>query len=195
MKKVVSLFCAAVLLLSFVIAASAEAAMPDLSKFSDDELVSLFKIVCAEIVEREIPQNTIASSIESGKQQLQDYFADFDFGKLFSGRKTKGTVKTDDSNSSVTSGMKNALRSAMSYLSFSAFSYSGLIDQLKYEGYTQEEAAYAADNCDADWNEQAVKSAENYLSFMAFSRSGLIEQLEFDGFTHDQAVYGVDKAY
>ena len=91
--------------------------------------------------------------------------------------------------------MKNALRSAESYLSFSSFSYTGLIDQLKYEGYTQEEATYAADNCGADWNEQAVESAKSYLSLMAFSRSGLIEQLEYEGFTHDQAVYGVDKAY
>ena len=90
-----------------------------------------------------------------------------------------------------TMGENNALRSAGSYLVFSAFSYEGLIDQLEFEGYTTAEATYAADNCGADWNEQAAKSAQNYLSFMAFSRSGLIDQLEYEGFTHDQAVYGV----
>ena len=30
-------------------------------------------------------------------------------------------------------GQSNALRTAMSYLSFTAFSYEGLIDQLEYE--------------------------------------------------------------
>ena len=66
---------------------------------------------------------------------------------------------------------------------------------LKPKDYTYSEAKYAADNCGADWYEQAVKAAKNYLDIMAFSRSGLIEQLEFEGYTHDQAVYGVDKAY
>ena len=90
-----------------------------------------------------------------------------------------------------TTGERNALRSANSYLSFSAFSYSGLIDQLEFEGYSTSEATYAADNCGADWNEQAAKSAASYLSFTAFSQDGLIDQLEYEGFTREQAEYGV----
>lgn len=195
MKKAASLLLAVFMVLSCTAAAFAETAMPDLSKYSDDELVSLFKSVCTEIAQREIPQKTITDAVKSAKQQFQDYFENFDFGKWFSGSKPKDTIRRVEPDSSVTSGMKNALRSAESYLSFSSFSYTGLIDQLKYEGYTQEEATYAADNCGADWNEQAVASAKSYLSLMAFSRSGLIEQLEYEGFTHDQAVYGVDKAY
>ena len=76
-----------------------------------------------------------------------------------------------------------------------AFSYSGLIEQLEYEGFSTAEATYAADHCGADWNEQAYKSAVSYLQFMSFSKSGLIEQLEYEGFTYEQAVYGVNKAY
>ena len=53
--------------------------------------------------------------------------------------------------------MKNALKSADSYLRYSAFSHDGLINQLEYEGYSTEEATYAADNCGADWDEQALK--------------------------------------
>lgn len=74
------------------------------------------------------------------------------------------------------------------------FSHDGLVEQLEYEGYPHEDAVYAADNCGANWNEQAAKSAEQYLDTMSFSRSGLIEQLEYEGFTNEQAVYGVDKA-
>lgn len=91
----------------------------------------------------------------------------------------------------LTLGQKNALSKAVSYLEWSAFSQSGLADQLEYEGFTPEEAAYAARNCGADWNEQAAKKAASYLEWSSFSRQNLIEQLEYEGFTHEQAVYGV----
>lgn len=95
------------------------------------------------------------------------------------------------SGSVATMGERNALASARDYLEVMAFSYTGLIEQLEYEGYSHAEAVYGADHCGADWYEQAVRSAAEYLDVMSFSRSGLIEQLEFEGFTHDQAVYGV----
>ena len=90
-----------------------------------------------------------------------------------------------------TMGEKNALASAKTYLSIMAFSYTGLIEQLEFEGYTAGEATYAADNCGADWNEQAALSAKQYLNTMSFSRQGLIDQLVFEGFTQEQAEYGV----
>lgn len=92
-----------------------------------------------------------------------------------------------------TLGEQNALDQAFNYLSFMAFSYNGLIQQLEYEGYTTEEATYAADNCGADWNEQAARKAGEYLSTMAFSRQGLIDQLLYEGFTQEQAEYGVSQ--
>jgi hypothetical protein len=95
-------------------------------------------------------------------------------------------------DSSETIGQRNALKSAESYLNYSAFSYSGLIKQLEYEQFSHEDAVYAADNCGADWNEQAAKSAKSYLDYSSFSRSGLIDQLVYEGFSYDQAVYGVD---
>ena len=91
-----------------------------------------------------------------------------------------------------TVGEKNALRKAYSYLDFTAFSYTGLIDQLKYEGFTSKEAAYAAENCGADWFYQAQKKAVSYLDYTAFSYTGLIDQLKYEGFTADQAAYAAD---
>lgn len=87
---------------------------------------------------------------------------------------------------------KQALADAKDYLSFSAFSYSGLIDQLEYEGYSKAESTYAADNCGADWYEQALKSAKQYLSFSAFSYEGLTEQLEYEGFSKSESTYAAD---
>lgn len=87
---------------------------------------------------------------------------------------------------------QSALRKANNYLSFTSFSRIGLIHQLEFEGFSTADSTWAADNCGANWYEQAEKKAKSYLSFMSFSRSGLIEQLEFEGFTHDQAVHGVN---
>ena len=107
---------------------------------------------------------------------------------------TTGVSQKSRADMNISSGKKNALEQAYSYLNAMAFSYSGLIEQLEYEGYSTEEATYAVDNCGADWKEQAAKKAEEYLNSMSFSKSGLIEQLEYEGFTHDQAAYGADQA-
>lgn len=92
-----------------------------------------------------------------------------------------------------TVSQQNAVKKAKSYLNFMSFSRKGLIEQLEYEGFSNEDAIYGVDHVEVDWNEQAVKKAKSYLSFSAFSRKGLIEQLEYEGFTHEQAVYGVEQ--
>lgn len=109
---------------------------------------------------------------------------------LTSAGETPATPKPSTPSATPTMGQKNALESAKSYLKFTSFSYTGLIKQLEYEKYSTEDATYAADNCGADWFEQASKSAASYLKFTSFSRQRLIEQLEYEGFTHEQAVYG-----
>lgn len=93
---------------------------------------------------------------------------------------------------SETVGQRNARNKAQQYLSTSAFSYSGLIEQLEYEGFSTKEATYGADNSGADWYEQAALKAEQYMDTSSFSRSGLIEQLEYEGFTRTQAEHGAD---
>jgi hypothetical protein len=85
----------------------------------------------------------------------------------------------------------NAREKAESYLSLMAFSRSGLIKQLEFEGFSNQDATYGADAVNANWNEQAAKKAADYLATMAFSRSGLMTQLLYEGFTEAQASYGV----
>lgn len=101
------------------------------------------------------------------------------------------TTTPSTSTPSPTVGQKNALNRALDYLDYNEFSRQGLIDQLLYDGYTQEEAEYGADHTNANWDEEAALKAMDYLSVMSFSRQGLIEQLMFDGFTQEQAEYGV----
>jgi hypothetical protein len=94
-----------------------------------------------------------------------------------------------------TAGQRNALSSAQSYLRSSAFSKSGLVEQLKYEEFSSSDARWAVAHVRVSWNAEAVESAKSYLESSSFSRQGLIDQLEYEGFTHSQAAYGVKKAY
>jgi hypothetical protein len=80
------------------------------------------------------------------------------------------------------------------------FSRKGLIKQLSStagDGYTAEQATYAVDHVNADWNEQAARAAKSYLETMPFSRAEMIQQLSSpagDGFTVQQATYGAKQA-
>lgn len=91
----------------------------------------------------------------------------------------------------VTTGMKNALKKAQSYLKHSAFSRQGLIEQLKYEGFTDAQSIYGTDNAGANWYEECSEKAQSYLKHSSFSRDGLINQLKYEGFTDAEIAYGI----
>jgi hypothetical protein len=95
----------------------------------------------------------------------------------------------------LTTAQQNARESAQSYLEYTAFSRSGLIDQLVYEKYTKADATIAVDSLHVDWREQAYKSAKSYLAYTSFSLSGLVDQLVYEGFSQADATYGASKAY
>ena len=83
---------------------------------------------------------------------------------------------------------------AHDYLRSSAFSRTGLIEQLEYEGFSEGDATYAVDNCGADWKAQAALMAKQYRKSSVFSHNGLVGQLEYEGFTHEQAEYGATQS-
>ena len=92
-----------------------------------------------------------------------------------------------------TLSQSNAVSKAQDYLDYTAFSRSGLIAQLEYEGFSVADATYAVDKISPDWNQQAVAKAKEYLDYTSFSHTGLVEQLEYEGFTPAQAEYGVSQ--
>lgn len=100
-------------------------------------------------------------------------------------------LQSTSNEPALTMGQENALGKAYDYLDYSAFSYSGLVAQLEYEGFSNEDAVYAVDRCGANWDEQAAKKAADYLEYSSFSRQGLIDQLVYEGFSSEQATYGV----
>ena len=89
-------------------------------------------------------------------------------------------------------GDGDPVAAAKAYLEYWPMSKAGMVKQLQVDGYTEEQAAAAAEECGADWNEQAVLSAKSYLDTMSFTREELLDQLQYDGFTEEEAAYGVD---
>jgi uncharacterized protein YecT (DUF1311 family) len=100
----------------------------------------------------------------------------------------------------LTGPQKNAVRAAQSYLSISAFSRDGLIEQLSSQagnGFNVNDATKAVDSLNVDWNQEAVKSAKQYLQMMGFSCKGLVQQLSSRAgakFTEQQANFGAQRA-
>lgn len=114
---------------------------------------------------------------------------------------TEALERAEASKEETISGPKaNAIRSAKQYLSFSGFSRDGLINQLSSDagdGYAIDDATFAVDSLNNDWDNEAVRSAKQYLSFSGFSCDGLIEQLSSsagDKYTLSQATFGAKQA-
>ena len=102
------------------------------------------------------------------------------------------TTPTAPAAPAETVSQKNAVSKAKDYLSYTAFSHDGLVDQLVYDQFSTADATYGADHSGADWMEQAAKKAKDYMSYSSFSRGSLISQLEYDKFTPEQANHGAD---
>lgn len=78
------------------------------------------------------------------------------------------------------------------------YSYPGLVDELTWDGFTEEEISYALEVRNIDWMKQAVRVAENLTakgSGHSYSNpEHLIRVMEQRGFTPEQARYGVENA-
>lgn len=119
---------------------------------------------------------------------------DYDWDDDDSSASTSSVTSSSGQNENLSTERASALQMAHDYLRSSAFSRTGLIEQLEYEGFSKDDAAYAVDNCGADWKAQAALMAKQYRKSSAFSHNGLVEQLEYEGFTHEQAEYGATQS-
>ena len=119
------------------------------------------------VTTQDLPTEAINADTNGESQNVVDYgntYNDYNYTEpdTIAGGASYGGQTT-------TTSQQQALSSAYSYLNFMNFSYQGLIDQLLYEGFSDADARYAADNCGANWYNQAAESARSYLSFSSFS--------------------------
>lgn len=104
---------------------------------------------------------------------------------------TEITLTAEAPKPVLTLAQRNAVGKAKDYLDFSGFSRAGLIKQLEFEGYSTEDATFAADTIGADWNAEAAEKAGDYMSMSSFSRQGLYDQLAFEEFTAEQIEFAL----
>ena len=91
--------------------------------------------------------------------------------------------------------LENAIESAEAYSNIFAYSKKELIEQLKYDGFSEDIAECAAKSINANWKENCVRSAHSYLEIISYSKEELIHQLDYVGFTAEEIDYAMNKIY
>lgn len=97
-----------------------------------------------------------------------------------------------------------AVKRAASYLESSAFSRTGLLEQLAYEEVKPDVAEWAVSKIESgtlmlgdqqltvDWNAEAAEAAHSYVdNGIVASRGDLESQLEYEGFTAEQIAFAL----
>ena len=63
------------------------------------------------------------------------------------------------------------------------------------EGISREDARWAADSLDVDWNQNAVRAVRELDRVTTNSRAGMLRDLKARGFTQEEAHYGIDNSW
>ena len=108
---------------------------------------------------------------------------------------TSPCVETTASPYEEKTELENAIESAEAYSNIFAYSKKKLIEQLKYEGFSEDIAECAAKSINANWKENCVRSAYSYLDLFSFSKEELIHQLDYDKFTPEEIDYAMNQIY
>lgn len=83
---------------------------------------------------------------------------------------------------------------AQMHLNVYPYSYLDLIFQLEEGGgYSHEESVYAADNCGADWNENAFKAAKGFYETSSTNVEEIKQFLQYSQFTDEQIEYAISR--
>lgn len=100
-------------------------------------------------------------------------------------------------NDGATQSQKDAVQDATIYVQHTHMSRQAVYDQLvNYDNYSSEDAQYAVDHLNFDWNVMALENVKEYLEYTSLSEAGLYEQLvsAYEQFTPEEAQYAVANA-
>ena len=104
-------------------------------------------------------------------------------------------IEEEPTEELMTTGQQLALERGKELVDSRGISYNYLVHELTYyNGFTEEEATFAADNCGADWYAEAVECATGYLENSPYDLEGIVSIMAYEGFTQAQTDYGLSTA-
>lgn len=107
-------------------------------------------------------------------------------------RETASVISDDEIEQlTVTDMQKYALTKAASYFKSSQYSKKQLIEGLEYESIPHDAAVFAAENCKADWKEQATITAKTILAAGGYTEEELEDSLRYYYFTDEEIEYAL----
>ena len=87
---------------------------------------------------------------------------------------------------------EKVVAAAKSYIEYAPMSKEGMIEQLKYENFSQDDAEYAVNHANIKWDEQASRSAVVFIGYSNPTTNELKEQLQFEKFSDEEINYALE---
>ncbi len=151
--------------------------------------------------------NTVESSSELSSESIENSSADSNKISIKSSsgdskEMSKNSVSTDKESSneettkppleSLNENQVQAIQTAKDYLDTMPLSQTELLQMLTVENINLEDAKFALEYLDIDWNQEARKKAKEYCKHkIGFSKVKLKAQLLFDHFTEEEADFAL----
>ena len=135
------------------------------------------------------------SSVDSQKMSAENSSADTkerSKDSVSAGKESSSVETTKPPLENLSENQVQAIQTAKNYLDTMPLSQTELLQMLSVENIDLEDAKFALEYLDIDWNQEARKKAKEYCKHkIGFSKVKLKAQLLFDHFTEEEADFAV----
>ena len=135
------------------------------------------------------------SSADSNKISIENSSADskeMSKNSVTTGKESSNEETTKPPLESLNENQLQAIQTAKDYLDTMHLSQTELLQMLSVENIDSEDAKFALEYLNIDWNQEARKKAKEYCKHkIGFSKEKLKAQLLFDHFTEEEADFAV----
>ena len=140
-------------------------------------------------------ENTVESSSKVSSESIENSSADtkkMSENSVSTGKESSSEETTKPPLESLNENQVQAIQTAKDYLDTMHLSQTELLQMLSVENIDSEDAKFALEYLNIDWNQEARKKAKEYCKHkIGFSKEKLKAQLLFDHFTEEEADFAV----
>ena len=139
--------------------------------------------------------NTVESSSKVSSESIESSSVDskeMSKNSVSTGKESSKEETTKPPLESLNENQAQAIQTAKDYLDTMHLSQTELLQMLSVENIDSEDAKFALEYLNIDWNQEARKKAKEYCKHkIGFSKEKLKAQLLFDHFTEEEADFAV----